>query len=86
MKRRKRARTLSTDFELFGKIGQVRLTLAAKNTCWWSNTKKRWRSDELLGIMRSYHRPSGIYVYKLVMGRVVLGYSYGRARASWRPE
>lgn len=47
--------------------------LANPNTCWWSNTKGRYRKDLLLGFTRTYHRPSKTYIYRFTCGRFTIG-------------
>ena len=50
-----------------------KIKLANSKTCWWSNSKGRYRHDTLIGITRSYNRIYKLYIYRFTIGYIKNG-------------
>jgi hypothetical protein len=51
----------------------IRYKIAHKNTCWWSNLKRRQRMDTIIGIHRTWCRADKVYIWSLTIGRFKIG-------------
>ena len=51
----------------------IKYEMANPKTCWWSNTKGRSRQDHIISITRTYIRTHKKYIYKLTIGRFIIG-------------
>lgn len=59
-------------------LPMIKIKIANPKTCWWANTKGRWRNDTLIGIQRHYNRNYKVYVYRLIIGRLTIGVMFGK--------